>query len=169
MSWMAPTHTGEGQLTFQLLISLGNALTDAPRNNLGIPGSSHVDIQNSPWQWSWEATLKIRKFFTSQMKQRPQNLQEWTQLLNSLSHLGPREFLACKFTFMGLPRCLKWWRICLPTQEPQIQTLGPEVPLKKEMATHSIIFATCRQWVHIPSNIRNSAKNQGTYWVGQKS
>ena len=41
-----------------------------------------------------------------------------------------------------------------------MQTLGQEDPLKKEMATHSSIFETRRQQVHICSNIRNSAKNK---------
>ena len=32
-------------------------------------------------------------------------------------------------------------RICLPTQETQVPSLGQEVPLEEEMATHSSILA----------------------------
>ena len=33
------------------------------------------------------------------------------------------------------------WRICLPTQETPVQSLGQEDSLEKEMATHSSIPA----------------------------
>ena len=35
----------------------------------------------------------------------------------------------------------QWYRICLPTQEMQVQSLGQEDPLEKEMATLSSILA----------------------------
>jgi len=35
----------------------------------------------------------------------------------------------------------EWERICLPTQEAQVLSLGQEDPLEKEMATHSNILA----------------------------
>ena len=35
----------------------------------------------------------------------------------------------------------QWKRICLPTQEPQVQSLGWEDPLEKEMTSHSSIPA----------------------------
>ena len=35
----------------------------------------------------------------------------------------------------------QWERICLPMQETQLQSLGEEDPLEKEMATHSSILA----------------------------
>ena len=35
----------------------------------------------------------------------------------------------------------QWWRIRLPVQEPQVQSLGQEDPLEKEMATPSSIFS----------------------------
>ena len=44
-------------------------------------------------------------------------------------------------------------RICLPTQETQetqIQSLGQEDPLEKEMATHSSILAWRIPWTEEP-------------------
>ena len=35
----------------------------------------------------------------------------------------------------------QWYRICLPIQEMQAQSLGREDPLEKEMAAHSSILA----------------------------
>ena len=48
---------------------------------------------------------------------------------------------------MGLPRWFSGKRIRLPMQEPQetqVQSLGREEPLEKEMATHSNILANIR-------------------------
>ena len=39
-------------------------------------------------------------------------------------------------------------KICLPVQEMQVQSLGWEDPLKKEMATHSSILAWEIPWTH---------------------
>ena len=36
---------------------------------------------------------------------------------------------------------VQWLRICLPTQEMRVRSLGLEDPLGKEMATHSSILA----------------------------
>ena len=46
--------------------------------------------------------------------------------------------IACRFA--GLPR-RQWSRPCFPLQETQVQSLGQEDPLEKEMATHSSILA----------------------------
>ena len=35
----------------------------------------------------------------------------------------------------------QWYRICLPMQEMQVQSLGREDPLEKEMAIHFSILA----------------------------
>ena len=40
-----------------------------------------------------------------------------------------------------LPRWCSGKSICLPMQETQVQSLGREDPLEKEMATHSSILA----------------------------
>ena len=42
---------------------------------------------------------------------------------------------------LGLPRWLSDKRICLPTQEMWVQSLGQEDPLEEEMATHHTILA----------------------------
>ena len=39
-----------------------------------------------------------------------------------------------------------WLRIHLPKQETRVQSLGQEDPLKREMATHSIILAWDIPW-----------------------
>ena len=50
--------------------------------------------------------------------------------------------------------CLPWWlsgkRIHLPMQEMQVQSLDPEDPLEKEMATHSSILAWEIPWTEEP-------------------
>ena len=48
------------------------------------------------------------------------------------------------FTEMLIPRVslvAQWSRILLLTQEMWVPSVGPEVPLEKEMATHSSILA----------------------------
>ena len=45
---------------------------------------------------------------------------------------------------LGLPRWYSGKKICLPMQETQetlVQSLGPEDPLEKELATHCSILA----------------------------
>ena len=37
-------------------------------------------------------------------------------------------------------------KICLPIQETQVQSLGQENPLEKDMATHSSIFTWDIPW-----------------------
>ena len=39
----------------------------------------------------------------------------------------------------GLPWWFRWWGICLPMQETQIQSLGQKDPLEEEMATHNFL------------------------------
>ena len=53
-------------------------------------------------------------------------------------------------------------RICLPTQEAQLQSLGREDPLEEEMATHSSIFAWEIPWTEEPGGLQSmgSQKNQ---------
>ena len=46
----------------------------------------------------------------------------------------------------GLPRWLSGKRTHLPMQETQVQSLGQEDPLEKEMATHSSIPAWEIPW-----------------------
>ena len=47
---------------------------------------------------------------------------------------------------LELPRWLSG-RVCLPLQETQVQSLGWEDPLEKEMATHSSILAWKIPWM----------------------
>ena len=44
----------------------------------------------------------------------------------------------------------QWQRIHLPTQETQVQSLGWEDLLKKEMATHSSVLAWEIPWTEEP-------------------
>ena len=53
---------------------------------------------------------------------------------------------------------------CLPTmQETQVQSLGWEVPLEKEMATHSSILAWKIPWIEEPGY---SLQSMGSQRVG---
>ena len=45
------------------------------------------------------------------------------------------------YTQNGLPKWLRWYRICLPVKETRVRPLGREDPLEKETATHSSILA----------------------------
>ena len=47
----------------------------------------------------------------------------------------------------------QWERICLPVQETQVQCLGQEDPLEKEIATHSSILAWKIPWTEGPGGL----------------
>ena len=49
----------------------------------------------------------------------------------------------------------QWERICLPMQETQLQSLGEEDPLEKEMAIHSSILAWEIPWTELPGGLRS--------------
>ena len=53
-------------------------------------------------------------------------------------------------------------RICLPMQEMQVQFLGLEDPLEKEMATHSSILVWEIPWTEEPDGLQfmGSQKSQ---------
>ena len=46
-------------------------------------------------------------------------------------------------------------KILLPTQEAQVQSLGLEDPLEKEMATHSSILAWEIPWIEEPGMLQS--------------
>ena len=45
------------------------------------------------------------------------------------------------------------WRISLPTQEKQVQSLGQEDPLEEGMETHSSILAWRIPWIEDPGGL----------------
>ena len=49
----------------------------------------------------------------------------------------------------------KWYRICLPMQEMQVQSLGWEDPLEEEMATHSSNLAWRTPWTEEPDALQS--------------
>ena len=58
----------------------------------------------------------------------------------------------------GLPRWHSWSRTFLPMQqrqEMQIQSVGGEDPLEKEMATHSDILAWRIPWTEEPGGLQS--------------
>ena len=56
-----------------------------------------------------------------------------------------------------LPPHLPWLprRICLPTQETQVRSLGWEDPLEEEMATHSSILDWSIPWTEEPGGLQS--------------
>ena len=52
----------------------------------------------------------------------------------------PAAFMAF-YSAMGASLVAQWERMCLPMQETQVQPLGWEDALEKEVATHSSILA----------------------------
>ena len=61
---------------------------------------------------------------------------------------------------------LSWWlsskRIHLPMQEMQVQTLGREDPLEKEMATHSSILVWRIPWTDEPGGLHSMGSQSQT-------
>ena len=49
----------------------------------------------------------------------------------------------------------QWKRICLPMQEMQVQSLGQEDPLEREMATKSSILAWEVPWTEEPGGLQS--------------
>ena len=49
----------------------------------------------------------------------------------------------------------EWERICLPTWEMHVRSLGQEEPLEKEMAIHSSILARRIPWMEEPSGLQS--------------
>ena len=56
----------------------------------------------------------------------------------------------------------QWQRICLPTQETWVQSLGREDPLEKEMATHSSTLAWEIPWTEEPGGPQSVALQSWT-------
>ena len=66
-------------------------------------------------------------------------------------------FVSFPFFFFFLQASLVAWTVkCLPTmQETQVQSLGREDPLEKEMATHSSIYAWKIPWIEEPGGLQS--------------
>ena len=59
-----------------------------------------------------------------------------------------------------------WWRIYLPMQKMQVQSLGQEDPLEKEMATHSSIFAWEIPWTEESCGLQSmQSQRVGHNWA----
>jgi len=59
---------------------------------------------------------------------------------------------------LGASQVAQWLRICLPlqkAQETQVQSLGWEDPLEKEMAIHSSILARRIPWTEEPGGLQS--------------
>ena len=56
-----------------------------------------------------------------------------------------------------MPDELPWWLsgICLPIQETQVQSLGQEDPLQKEIATHFSLLAWEIPWTEEPGGLQS--------------
>ena len=55
----------------------------------------------------------------------------------------------------------------LPTmQETWVQSLGRDVPLEKEMATHSSILAWKIPWTEEPGRLQSMEFSRPEYWTG---
>ena len=68
----------------------------------------------------------------------------------------------CWHTHCRASQVAQWQKICLPMQETQVQYLGWEDPLEKEMATHSSSLS----W-EIPWTETGSLPSMGGKRVGQ--
>ena len=50
----------------------------------------------------------------------------------------------------------QWEEVCLPMKKMQVQALGREDPLEKEMAIHSSILAWRIPWTERPSRLQST-------------
>ena len=55
------------------------------------------------------------------------------------------------------------WRICLPMQEVQVQPVGQEDPLEKEMAIQSNILAWEIPWMEEPSGLQSMGSQEKSW------
>ena len=62
----------------------------------------------------------------------------------------------------------QWYRICLPIQETQVQSLDQEDPLKKDMATHSNILAWEIPWTEEPGSLQFMGSQRIGYDLASK-
>ena len=72
------------------------------------------------------------------------------------------------YQFMGLSWWLSGKRICLPMQEAQVQVLGHEDPLKKEMATDSSVRAWEITWTEEASRLQSLVSQRVRHNLGTK-
>ena len=62
----------------------------------------------------------------------------------------------------------QWWRICLPTQEMWVLSLGQKEPLEEEMTTHSSILAWRIPWREEPGGIQFMGSQRVRYNLATK-
>ena len=60
----------------------------------------------------------------------------------------------------------QWERIYLLMQETRVQSLGPEDPLEKEMATHSSILAWEIPWTEEPGGLQSMGSQRVRHALG---
>ena len=66
------------------------------------------------------------------------------------------------YIFGGLLRWLSDKRICLPMQETWVQSLSPEDPLEKGMATHSSVLTWKIPWTEEPGGLQSMGSQSQT-------
>ena len=84
----------------------------------------------------------------------------WERIVSSINHVEKTGYHMhnLHLSFIGLPRKLKWQRICLPTQklqETRVQSLGQNDPLEEKMAIHSSILAGTILWTEEPGGLHS--------------
>ena len=60
------------------------------------------------------------------------------------------------------PSLVAQWRIRLPMQETQVQSLGQGYPLEEGMATHSSIPAWRISWIEEPGGLQSDKESDAT-------
>ena len=72
------------------------------------------------------------------------------------------------YQFVGISWWLSGKRICLPMQEAQVQVLGREDPLKKEMATDSSVRAWEITWTEEAGGLQSLVSQRVGHNLGTK-
>ena len=80
-------------------------------------------------------------------------------LLFCFSHHNKQIFVSSSFVSASFPGG-SVVRICLPMQETQVQFLGQEGPLEKEMTTYSSILAWENPWTEEPGRLQSMGRKR---------
>ena len=124
-----------------------------------------------------ESNLIILLKYKYQPGQEIENCQQTAYLLSHKTLFNRRNILTYSYFvafLFNFPTCiftpgLPWWhsgkRICLPLQAIQVQSLGQEDPLEKEMAAHSSILPGTSQgqrWAAVHGVAKKLSMNWAT-------
>ena len=126
---------------------------------------SHTPISVYEQGWSRWALLILGSHFPLYVMEMKSWLRCTSQLVSSdTGHSS--SFYHILIYWVGLHRWLSWLSTLSAVQETQVQSLGQEGPLEKEMATHSSILAWQIPWTKKPGGLQSMGSQRVEHdWV----